>query len=223
MTNALSAIQIETKNIGEDGSIKGLGAIFNTQDRGGDTILPGAFKKSLQAHSQKGLPVQMLRGHDPDRIIGEWTSVQETKDGLLCEGQIYKELPDGKEAHFLARKGQLSGLSIGYQTEKSTRDEEWNRTLQEVDLFEVSLVTFPMHPDARVTDVKNLTGDIRDVEKALREAGFSKTAAKLVARHGHPEAFKRLETQREADSDTEAAAARALLSQLSSLKESLNV
>jgi HK97 family phage prohead protease len=125
----------------------------------------------------------MLWQHDAEEPIGIWTEMSEDKNGLKIKGQLSLETTRGKEAHALVKMGALNGLSIGFVSKAWEYDKEKEtRTLTEIDLWEVSVVTFPANSKARVTSVKRADvaeiSTIRQAEKALRDAGFSDDAAK---------------------------------------------
>jgi phage head maturation protease len=103
--------------------------------------------------------------------------------GLKVVGKLALDTTRGKEAHALLKMGALNGLSIGFVSKQWSYDRDTEvRTLTEVDLWEVSMVTFPANGKARVTNVKasEVAGlqTIRHAERALRDAGFSDDAAK---------------------------------------------
>lgn len=167
----------------EDGTIDGYGSVFSVIDNYDDTIQKGAFLNSLAAHKAAGTMPAMLWQHDSDKPIGVWTEMVEDAKGLRVKGQLALETVLGKEAHSLLKMGALNGLSIGFISRKWSYDENTDvRTLTEVDLWEVSLVTFPANTAARVIGVKasevGKINTIRQAEKALRDAGFSEDAAK---------------------------------------------
>ena len=171
----------------EDGSIEGYGSVFGVKDNYDDTIAAGAFNASLAAHKANGTMPAMLWQHDSGSPIGIWTEMVEDSKGLLIKGRLALETTRGKEAHALLKMGALNGLSIGFMSKQWAYDRETEvRTLTEIDLWEVSLVTFPANEKARVTNVKASPDDVnapRDAERILREAGFSKAdATALVSR-----------------------------------------
>jgi HK97 family phage prohead protease len=92
----------------------------------------------------------MLWQHDPAQPIGVWDEVREDATGLYVKGRILTEVARGQEAVALLAAGAIDGLSIGYRTLRAERDAKGQRLLQELDLWEVSLVTFPMLAEARV-------------------------------------------------------------------------
>lgn len=169
----------------DSGVFEGFGSVFGNRDAGDDIVVEGAFKKSLAKRGAAG--IAMLWQHDSREPIGNWLSVDETVRGLKVVGQL---LVDGvqraREAHVLLKAKALNGLSIGYATKRFELDTDTGvRRLLEVDLMEISVVTFPMNDRARVGRVKALSPeDIatkRQLEDALRDAGFSKSAAAYVA------------------------------------------
>lgn len=174
-------VAVQPEVIETDGTIKGYASLFGKRDRGGDIVQPGAFKASLES----GQGVAMLWQHDPGRPIGIWTKVAENDRGLYVEGELFLDTQAGKEAYALAKRGAIKGLSIGYKTKRCKRTAE-GRLLYEVDLIEVSLVTFPMQAEAGLTQVKsyeegNFALFKREVEQFARDAGFSSSEAKAAA------------------------------------------
>lgn len=164
----------------EDGTIEGYGSVFGVLDNYDDVIAKGAFSATLAAHKKAGTMPAMLWQHDADDPIGIWMEMAEDAKGLRVKGQLCLETAKGKEAHALLKMGALNGLSIGFMSKAWKYDAETDvRTLTEIDLWEVSLVTFPANEKARITNVKSadeLTTP-KDAEKALRDAGFSKSDA----------------------------------------------
>lgn len=213
-----TVVRLEQRAIGDTGTIEGYGSVFNVVDDWGDIIAPGAFAATLAAHKAAGTMPAMLWQHEDDEPIGVWTEMVEDSRGLRVKGQLCMEIPEGKKAHALLKMGALDGLSIGFISRKwSWDDTSGIRTLQAVDLWEVSPVTFPANGQARVDGVKSGAGlptinTIRDAERALRDAGLSAEHAKaLVA------AVKRsVQVERDADQDAQRAqrAAQQLLESL---------
>jgi HK97 family phage prohead protease len=164
----------------EDGTVEGYGSVFDVQDSYADVIEKGAFSKSISAHkSAKSMPA-MLWQHDSSQPIGVWSSMSEDDNGLRVTGRLAMDTVKGKEAHALLKMGALNGLSIGFMTKQYRYDEDTDiRTLTEVDLWEVSLVTFPANTQARITQVKSADElqTLKDAERILRDSGFSKQDA----------------------------------------------
>jgi len=168
------------------GQVTGYGSVFGVKDSYGDIVSPGAFTKSLAAWKSRGEMPAMLWQHDQCEPIGLWTGMEEDEKGLKCTGQLLLSVDDGQKAYEHLKAGTGKGVSIGFQTiERSWNYETEVRTLTEVDLFEVSLVTIPANRDARVDGVKSSEMTIREFEEFLRdEGGFSHTRARQIAEFG---------------------------------------
>lgn len=147
------AADIDFKAVTDEGEFSGYAAVFNNEDHGRDIVLPAAFAKSLQRRPAGR--VKMLRQHDPEEPIGIWLDLQEDARGLKAKGKLILETVKGRETHALMRAGALDGMSIGYRTIKDRYDRAKGiRYLEELDLPEISVVTFPMNDRARVSAVK---------------------------------------------------------------------
>ena len=178
-------IAFELKATGDDGTVEGYGSVFGVRDNYDDVIAAGAYLTSLAAHKKAGTMPAMLWQHDSSAPIGVWTEMVEDSKGLKIKGKLALDTVKGAEAHALLKMGAINGLSIGFISKQWTYDRETDvRTLTEVDLWEVSLVTFPANEKARITGVKaaDVAGikTIRQAEQALRDAGFSADAAKAL-------------------------------------------
>ncbi len=152
--------------------ISGYASYFGQCDQGGDVVAEGAYGRSLKAMQATGRRVRMLWQHDPAQPIGVWDEVREDSRGLYVKGRLLTDVEKGREAAALIGAGAIDGLSIGYRTVQATRDAKGRRLLAELELWEVSLVTFPMLQNARV-GVKGETpdgADLRDVAAVLRNA-----------------------------------------------------
>lgn len=198
----VASIPIDVKELSEDGTFEGYVSTFSNVDRGGDVVMPGAFRRTLS--EQKLHDIKLLRDHDTTKIVGEWLELREDDRGLYGKGQLFvaadDHVPLARETYTLLKRRALGAISMGYRTIKSTFDEKSGaRQLIDVDLWEGSLVPFPMNTLATVDAVK---GDlsITDVERILREGGAPGQFAKMVAIHGYHEATKRLGTHREGGS-----------------------
>lgn len=173
-------VGFEIKAVNADGTVEGYGSVFGVRDNYDDVIAKGAFVQSLKGHKAAGTMPAMLWQHDADKPIGIWTEMVEDEKGLRIKGQLAMETVKGKEAHALLKMGALNGLSIGFMSKEWAYDRDTEvRTLTAIDLWEVSLVTFPANEKARVTNVKSADemATPKDAEKALRDAGFSKSDA----------------------------------------------
>lgn len=139
--------------IEDDGQFEGYAAVFGSEDLEGEIISKGAFDKSLE--QRPAGEVRLLYQHDAHQPIGRWLDIFEDDYGLYVRGQILRDIERGEEVYQLVRSAILSGLSIGYRTVRSVAhgsgsSRNLGRRLVEVDLWEISLVTFPMHPAATI-------------------------------------------------------------------------
>jgi len=214
------------KDPAEGMKFSGYGAVFGNVDSYGDVIAPGAFAETLAAARKSGNWPAMLAQHggwgmtgEDMNPIGVWTDLAEDGHGLKVEG-VLADTARGLDTYKLLKmdpRPALNGLSIGYVAKKFTarsKPDEPRRKLEAIDLYEVSLVTFPANPKSRIRQVKSGEGlTLNDAEKALREAGFSRMEAKAILAKG----FKALGLREagEGDDETEAALQR-LLSTLKS-------
>ncbi|AJE46400.1 HK97 family phage prohead protease [Celeribacter indicus] len=140
----------EELRVGDGVKIEGYASLFGRRDSGGDVVLSGAYARSLAALAREGRSVKMLWQHDPAQPIGIWDEVREDARGLHVRGRILTGLQKGREAAALIAAGAIDGLSIGYRTVTARKDAKGTRLLSELELWEVSLVTFPMLPEARL-------------------------------------------------------------------------
>ena len=153
-------------------AIEGYASLFGALDQSGDIVAPGAYGASLRALAADGRRVKMLWQHDPSEPIGIWDEVREDDRGLYVKGRLLPDVARAREAAALIAAGAIDGLSIGYRTRKAARDGKGRRLLSELELWEVSLVTFPMLPQARV-GAKGEEPDaalMRDLAAVLTEA-----------------------------------------------------
>ncbi|WP_156446391.1 MULTISPECIES: HK97 family phage prohead protease [Hyphomicrobiales] len=149
-----SAIELDLKAIGDDGFFVGYASVFGVKDRGGDIVQPGAFTASLKKYPPAR--VKMLYQHDTSEPVGTWSSFTEDARGLKAEGRFILDTVKGREVYALVKAGAIDGLSIGFRTIRDEMDRKSGaRLLHELELWEVSIVTFPMNEDATVTGVKS--------------------------------------------------------------------
>ena len=134
--------------------------------------------------------------------IGVFTSIKEDEHGLKVKGQLAMNVQAGKEAYELLKMGALDGLSIGFRVnpKKVSYEKRTNkRIIEELDLMEISLVTFPMNPQATIRSVKGQEISIREWEKGLRDAfSLSRSESKQAAKAVHG-----VFTQRDVDDNAE--------------------
>lgn len=175
---------LEIRAAGNSGEVEGYGSVFGVKDSYDDVIEKGAFLSSIADHKAAGTMPAMLWQHNSDEPIGIWRDVSEDDRGLRIKGQLALDTVRGKEAFALMKMGALNGLSIGFVTVKSARDNATDvRTITEIELWEISLVTFPANTKARVTGIKSAAAGvhtIRQAEHALRDAGVSADEAKAL-------------------------------------------
>lgn len=156
----------------EGAEIAGYASLFGAADQGGDVVQKGAYAASLKRLAAARSGVKMLWQHDPTKPIGVWDEVREDGQGLWVKGRLLLDVQAAREAHVLLQAGAIDGLSIGYRTLRSEKAAGGGRLLHEIELWEVSLVTFPMLPEARVqTDPVDLDPDLaRAIAESFREA-----------------------------------------------------
>ena len=184
-------LQIKAADIAPDGAFSGYGSVFDVVDSGGDATRPGSFSASLSERKASGDWPRMLLEHDPCRPIGVWDEIAEDATGLRVKGHLVLDVPEARAVHALMKAGHPYGLSIGYETLRQTYasaddvEQKYGfsplaampflpsgqvRMLDEVDLWEVSVVTFPMLKAARVDHVKTAVAEreaIRSLSAAL--------------------------------------------------------
>ena len=158
----------------EGSVLEGYASLFGVTDQGGDRVAPGAYGASLARLAARGDKVRMLWQHDPTRPIGVWDEIREDARGLWVRGRLLPEVAQAREAAALVAAGAIEGLSIGYRTLGAERGSK-GRVLTEIELWEVSLVTFPMLAEAKV----GRKSDDREGEDAA--GGMDAAAAVLRA------------------------------------------
>jgi len=140
-------------SIHPDGSVEGYASLFGEVDQARDMVMPGAFAASLRQRGLRRIP--MLFQHDPAEPIGVWLELREDFRGLYARGRLIPEVMRARELLALLRAGASDGLSIGFRTVKGRVDPKTRiRKLDQIDLWEISIVTFPLLPGARVRAVK---------------------------------------------------------------------
>ncbi|RBO98716.1 HK97 family phage prohead protease [Pseudochrobactrum asaccharolyticum] len=158
-----------TINTGQGLWFSGYASLFSLTDLSGDIIERGAFAASLK----RGGTVRMLWQHQADNPIGIWTKIMEDQRGLYVEGQLAEGVARADEAWRLLSEGALDGLSIGFWAVRSKKaTATGQRHILEAELWEISLVTFPMLPQARVTAVQHKQHDENSTARIIRQATF---------------------------------------------------
>lgn len=183
-------------------SFSGYGSVFGVVDSYGTVVQKGAFSRTLKEWKARHKFPKLLLQHgggffggsvDDLVPVGKWSEMHEDDHGLFMRGDLFDVDTDRqKTVRAALREGELDGLSIGFRTRKSERDEETGIvTLTDIELWEVSLVTFPANPEATVTDVRGVMPTEREFEAWLmREAGLTSAAAKAVIAKGYRHALR---------------------------------
>jgi HK97 family phage prohead protease len=184
------SFRFKADDVTEDGIFTGYASTFNEKDLGGDIVVPGAFDQWLGLwKSNAAATPPILDNHDANKVLGIYLEITPDNKGLWVKGQLNQETVSGKEKRALMKQGAITGLSIGYNIYPG--GYRWDASqkaymLTDIELWEISLATFPMNTSARVDTVKTAFSrgsrpTIRDVERALREQGFSQGDAKAIA------------------------------------------
>ena len=192
----------------EDGIFEGYGSVFGNTDADGDVMETGAFTKSLLKHQANHTQPALLWMHDPTHPVGRYLEVREDTRGLYVKGQLILESSQGRDAYALLKGGAINGLSIGYvPKEWELNKAHKTRQLKEVELWEVSLVTFPANTLARIMAVKSkfAAGEIpsfSEMERFLsQECGMSLKESQLLLKSGYDAYVAFASAQRAATSE----------------------
>ena len=181
-------LRFKVTSIGEDGTFEGYGSMFGVLDQGGDIVQRGAFAESLRERKASGDWPKLLREHIPINVMGVWVDIAEDDAGLRAKGRLLTDVALGRETLALLRAGALDGLSIGYETIASryetiepgksypwygsglyAGEQRQARVLEKLDLWEISVVTFPMCRPAKIDMVKSAAAvDIAPLAAALQ-------------------------------------------------------
>jgi hypothetical protein len=190
MPPELKFTRLDLKQVEPDGTFAGYASLFGVEDTGSDVVLPGAFRDSLARRGARG--IKMLFQHRPEEPIGVWEQLKEDARGLYAKGRLMLDVARAREVLALMRAGALDGLSIGFRAVTAKRDPATGvRRLARIDLWEISVVTFPMLADARVAHAKarpfaNGAPTEREFERWLtQDAGLSRSQARAVLRSGY--------------------------------------
>ena len=175
-------VPFKIKAVSEDGLFSGYGSVFGVIDSYKEVVAPGAFAESLSQRTPA-----LLWQHRSGEPIGVYSALREDQTGLYVEGKLALKTARGAEAYEPLKMGAISGMSIGFMTREDSYDRVTDvRTLKKVDLWEVSLVTFPANDAARVSGVKSIDtiASLADAEAFLRDAGglSRREATALVSR-----------------------------------------
>ncbi len=147
-------LELPLSAVAGTGVFSGYASLFGQRDQSGDVVAPGAFTNSLKMRGSS--EIRMLFQHDPAEPVGTWVEVRETDKGLYVLGRLDQNVQRGRELNSLLETGGIDGLSIGFKTIAAKNDRTRKlRILTKIDLWEISLVTFPMLDGARVSQVKS--------------------------------------------------------------------
>ena len=195
----LKDIGLTKKDDSDVGVFAGFASTFGNKDMVGDVIAPGAFAKSLRKKGTSG--IKMLWQHDTEKPIGVWEEMSETDRGLEVKGKLILGVDKGREAYELLKHGAIDSMSVGFMVVDKNKDIDYDeetrtRTIKSLDLWEVSLVTFPANQKAKINRVKAYcelgeTPDIRDLEALLRDGGLSQRDAKALLSEGYGALLRR--------------------------------
>ena len=180
---------LDLKSVDETGEFEGYASLFNREDLGNDIVLPGAFTKTL---ATRGIDaIRMLFQHNASEPIGVWQDLREDARGLYAKGRLAPNVAKARDVLGLMRAGAIDGLSIGYRPTRAIRDPRTGiRRISQIELWEISIVTFPMAPEARISAVKSRpfathTPTPREFEHWLmRDAGLSRSEARALIGQG---------------------------------------
>ncbi|MEI9989917.1 MAG: HK97 family phage prohead protease [Rhizomicrobium sp.] len=151
------------------GEFEGYASLFSVADGAGDVVAPGAFARSLKHRAPDR--VRMLYQHHADEPLGVWEAIAEDGKGLYVRGRLNLEVERARDVGSLIAQGALNGLSIGFRAIRAKRDRATGqRVLNEIDLWEISVVTFPLLPGSEVTAIG----------RKAREAELLKHAAHVL-------------------------------------------
>lgn len=162
-----------TLAVSDAGQITGLAWLWREADRSRDMIVKGAV-------SIVGTDLPILFSHDPSDLVGTWTEVKQTEEGLAVKGQLHVDRPRPRTVLAMVKSGLISGLSIGFKATSWTGHAGRDRVIAALDLFEVSIVRNPSHPKARVLTAKEFefSADTIAVAESINRA----TAAQIITR-----------------------------------------
>lgn len=209
MKSTKQHMRMEVKEISAEGAFEGLLSPYGNVDDGGDIVDPGAYSKNIK---EQGIRRPMLWQHDVKTPIGDLI-LEDRPDGLWCKGQLLMALPSAQQAYLLIKAGIVKGLSIGYRVVKDSAEGAIRR-LKEIELFEGSVVTFPMNSLATITAIKAARGETKDsfdeelAEIQLQDMGYQMFCALQCSLGGLPYASGM-------SKDEKVAAAQATLQQFS--------
>lgn len=199
----------DTKAVSDDGLFSGYGSVFGVVDSYREIVAPGAFAQSLKSMADANRTLPVLWQHDTRLPIGNWTALAEDDIGLRGNGELWlDDAPEARRAWRGMKTRAITGLSIGYYVlADSYNERDRITTLNQLELVEISIVTVPANDEARIDAIKSKLAHgalptLREFEHLLREAGFSKTQAAVIANRGLAHLLNRGEPGSEPGSDS---------------------
>lgn len=192
----------DVKEVDEEGHFSGYASVYNVIDAYRERVAPGAFGNSLRKWATRGRLPPALWQHRSGEPVGPFTKMVEDERGLYTEGRLLvKDVQRAREARALMMSKTVDGMSIGFNSIVEEYDKTENLiTLKEIDLWEVSIVTFPANQESLVTEVRSMFAEgnvpaVKDLEEILRDAGFSRSQAKAIVGHGYAGLLRDVESQ----------------------------
>lgn len=182
------AAHLKLTEVKNDGAFEGYASVFGVEDLGHDIVEPGAFRETLARRKESG--IRLLFQHDPAQPIGVWQRIYEDARGLFARGRITPAVGRAREILALMKDGAIDGLSIGFRPTRYVRDRKTGiRRLSGIDLWEISIVTFPMQPQARLNlaaDPPRIdAGALEEARLLIRMADAARELRKFNSNRGH--------------------------------------
>lgn len=203
MKRKIRNFTFDVKEVDEEGHFSGYASVYNVIDSYREIVAPGAFANTLRKWAAKNRLPPVLWQHRSGEPVGPFTKMVEDERGLYTEGQLLvKDVQRASEARALMKSKTVDGLSIGFNSVVETWDNSTKLlTLKEIDLWEVSIVTFPANSESLITEVRSMFADgevptIKNIEEILRDAGFSRMQAKALVGHGYAGLLRDVEGQK---------------------------
>jgi HK97 family phage prohead protease len=226
------SFKVDADSVTEAGEFSGYASTFGNKDQGGDIVMPGAFDAWLSVWNESGDPLPLLWQHDGRDPRGVLHTLTPDAKGLFTKGQVNMNTEAGRDAREYLIQKAVTGFSIGYDIYPGGIQYDPKQDaylLTNIELWEVSLATFPMNRSARIETVKSVLtrgGEptLRDIERALREIGYSGKQAKVIAKTASETLGVPDDTHRDGDLDeSEATTIKERLDALMYTKGSPNV
>lgn len=197
------SVPFQVKSLDERGAFAGYASVFGVVDEQGEEVVKGAFGQTLEEARRKGLP-KLLWQHNQHEPIGAFGKMIEDEHGLYVEGSVLLDAGATEQRAYAHMKaGNVDGLSIGFRLYPGGIEYDAKRgvtLLKNIDLWEVSVCTFPANAEARIADVKSALESPRELERLLRDAGLSRSQAKALMSGG----YRAVAEQRDVDPDSDA-------------------